>query len=413
MKKFIFLLGCFIVISAPFIGKHQMDTADAGRSYTTDRSLERSKSGIIDNSDSLYVQDIAGKNMTKIKLRTRYLESLKALDVDDDRADELIVLTNQDGHPQNGQLNIYKAKGKMFRRFWRSKKIDGYPYGMKIKDVDLDGMKDILVAWNGLQYYRNLGDRFTPEGQLLAGTPAGDLFSADDLDDDVLFDLALGGPGVDSGYTKVFQQAVNTHQHTTYGAVPRFVFKRELRGTKGSNMVTSLNLNNDGKLDLLVGELYSGDVNVFKNKGNFRFKKQFSRQFNTRIFSIESADFDGDGLDDFIVAEAWEEIHFFKNYRGRRFKRTFKGTNIGSCFETLAYDLNQDSLVDLVAAAFDGKVYLYENRDDFKFQEKTCTVRATENFGLTLGDFNGDGLIDIAFGMDPVIVVWDAMNSFK
>ncbi len=413
MKKFIFLLGYFVLLSAPFIGKHQTDTTDVGRSYTTSRSLEQIRSARGNSSGSLDTQDYTGKKVTKIKLRTRYLESLKALDVDGDRADELIVLTNQDGFTQNGQLSIYQAQGKRFKRLWRSKKIDGYPYGMKIKDVDLDGMEDILVAWNGLQYYRNLGDRFTHEGKLLAETPAGDLFFADDLDDDILFDITLGGPGVDSGYTKVFQQSANTTHYNNYGAAPRFVFKRELRGTKGSNMVTSLNLNNDGKLDLIVGELYSGDVDVFKNKGNFKFKKQFSRQFNTRIFSIESADFDGDGLDDFIVAEAWAEIHFFKNYRGKRFKTIFKGTNIGSCFDTLAYDLNQDSLVDLVAAAFDGKVYLYENAGDFEFKEKICTVAASENYGLAIGDFNGDGLIDIAFGTDPVIVVWDAMSSFE
>ena len=145
---------------------------------------------------------------------------------------------------------------------------------------------------------------------------------------------------------------------------------------------------------------------------SFEFTKIFTYQFNTRIFSVESADFDGDNFEDFIVAEAWANIHFFKNNFGESFQINFAGSNIGSVFHTLAYDINQDSQIDLIAAAFDGNVYLYENLGGFNFNEILCKVSTSGNYGLSVGDFDGDRIPDMAFGKDPVVIVFNAPNSF-
>jgi len=339
-----------------------------------------------------------------IPLDSKYIEDLKAFDVDLDGIDELIVLTNYDGgEVQIGQLSVYKWSGAQFDMLWQSSEIDGYPYGMQIADVDLDELEDILLSCGGLRLFLNNGEGFSDEGNVVEGGGWNDIFLCSDLDGDNYIDLALGNPGVGGGPVQIYQQ--DPAYHT-------FAYVSDLPTTPGSNMAKSINANNDTATDILNAELYSGDVYLFRNEGDVIFTRIFDHQFGTRVFSIESADFDTDGFEDFIVAEAWANIHFFRNDSGNSFQIEFDGSNIGSCFNTLTYDMDEDSKIDLIAATLDGNVYLYENLGGFNFNEIPCEVSAGANKGLAVGDFDDDGIPDMAFGEDPVVIVFNAPDSF-
>ncbi len=392
MKKFIVLTIILSIILVK-IGYSQIDYKFELNQEGANTNTPYNKTIQINNDSILTVE---------IPLNDKHLEDIKAIDVDNDGIDELAVLTNHDGSTQIGQVIIYKWENSAFHIFWSSNEINGYPFGMQIADVDGDGYSDILASCSGTKLFLNKITYFKSVGNVINQTPDGE-FAVADLNNDNRIDIGAGEPGYNSGYVNIFKQdSVNQH----------FSLQTTLsNGTNGNNMVTKINANNDKLEDLLIGELYSGDVYIYQNHKKFSFSKSFFHSFGTRIFNINSGDFDNDGKDDFIVAEAWANLHFFRN-EGDTFNIVYSGSNIGSTFSTEVKDINNDNKIDVVAATFKGNIYLYENLGKFNFKEIHSSLNSSSNYGLAIGDFDGDGKDDIAYGTDPVLISFNCYAIF-
>lgn len=341
-----------------------------------------------------------------IPLSGKYIEDLASCDIDLDGKDELIVLSNYGfytGSPQIGQLLIYSWINSSFQLLWQSQEINGYPFGIQIADMNNDNYNDILVSCSGVQLFLNNSGAISYYGMISSTTPD-DIFLVSDLNNDNKPDLGLGSPAANSDYSiKLYEQ----------NSLSGFIYNSDINGTVGSNMVKVINADNDGYIDILNGEIYSGDVYVFKNNQFFTFNSIFTYKFNTRIFSIESADFDNDNFEDFIVTEMSANVHFFKNKQDT-FEIEYESSNIGSTFSTKAIDINNDNLIDLVVASFDGNIYLYKNNGNFQFQEISAnTDYVSRNYGLAAGDFDNDGNIDLAYGGDPAYIAFNVNDAFS
>ncbi len=347
-------------------------------------------------------------NTLTIPLAGKYIEDIASCDINNDGKDELIILTNYDyyiGSPQIGQVLIYKLINNSFQLYWQSQEIEGYPTQIQVSDINNDNYQDILIsAFGGVRLFINNSGSYSYYGILV--NPSGpDDFIVCDLDNDNLKDLAIGSIFKYSGYS------IQLYKENSLNS---FISKGELDGTEGSNMVRKIEFDNDNMNDLLGGELYSGDIYVFKNDQAFNFTKTFNYEFNTRIFSLETADFDNDQREDFIVAEAWKKIHFFKKMQNT-YEIKYQGTdNVGSAFSTKAIDVNNDNLMDLIVAAFDGSLYIYKNKGGFQFDEILAADAYSNegNYGLALGDFDNDGNYDIAYGADPVYISFNVLEVF-
>ena len=134
------------------------------------------------------------------------------------------------------------------------------------------------------------------------------------------------------------------------------------KNTKSGKSVTSLDFDNDGDLDILVGNriipqnypIPSGST-LFENRDGQLVDVTHDVAPELKEFgivnSIISTDFDKDGQQDFIAVGEWSEIGIFKNEKGffKRVKNVDDSMNPkGWWFSISETDINNDGLPDYV-----------------------------------------------------------------
>ncbi|MCD4665801.1 MAG: T9SS type A sorting domain-containing protein [Bacteroidales bacterium] len=336
-----------------------------------------------------------------------YISDLKTVDLNNDDADELIILSN------SNYSHIYNFRwyDTYFQEIWTTTIWPSFwVYGMQTADFDNDGKDDLLISWEGmgcshqLSYYKNYGDVFVDQGYLIESCPD-EIFCTHDLNGDSLVDLATGSVFANSQFSIQLYKHNLANQSVQYmGLLPN--------GTKGSNMVKSLNINNDDKMDILGAEKYSGILYTYLNEGDFNFTQTYTHQFPNRIYSIETTDFNNDGFEDFVAAEFMSKLHFFRNEGDGEFNLIFSSSEDENWNETEATDINHDGKPDLIAQTYDGHIYLFKNLGNFTFEEMIYPESDTVSYDMTLGDFDGNGEVDLVYGRNPAYIVFDALYSF-
>lgn len=335
------------------------------------------------------------------------IEDIKVMDLNNDGADEIFIST--DGYFV--QNYVYRWYDGYFGLIWSYNIPFGvYNYGMQVNDFDNDGKDDLLISCLGpgnpysVLFFKNYGDIFINQGIVLHLCPD-ENFCVHDLDGDGWNDLAVGSVYSNSGYS------INLHRHIpdSYnvqftGMVPDAV--------NGSNEVKAINLNNDDKMDIIGAEYYSGTVYTYRNDGDFNFDKTYSYQFSHRVGNIEVADFNNDGLDDFVAAEHQSHMLFFKNLGNGVFSPEFNNAQMAHWIETKAIDLNHDDLVDLMVAGYGSEIFYLQNNDDFSFSEWMYPTSDSNCLAMEIGDFNGDGVYDMVYGKNPAKIVFSVIDEF-
>ncbi len=191
-----------------------------------------------------------------------------------------------------------------------------------LADIDGDGDIDLLVGeyYGNMQYFENTGSATNPQFAAPVINPFGLIPTLSiavpefaDMDGDGDIDLLVGE------YYGGMQYYQNTGTTTSPSFAAPVLNPFGLTSTNEFASPSMADLDNDGDLDLLVGETY-GAMQYFENTGsatNPQFATAIENPFellstNETAFP-EFADLDNDGDMDLLVGETYGNMQYFKN----------------------------------------------------------------------------------------------------
>lgn len=217
-----------------------------------------------------------------------------------------------------------------------------------IEDVDLDGVKDMIVAPNQLTafatfyldtsisslvdwYYRNVGTNNNPQFELVKeGFFSGEMIDVGarsfpctvDLNGDGLLDLVIGNEGY-TMYGGTAAASLTYYQNVGTAELPLYkLAEKDLAGIAdlglGFAHPAFADLDDDGDFDLMVGD-DQGRLHYFKNKGvasvyDFHLSEpQFANidvDLSAHPFFF---DLNQDDLEDLIIGDYYGQFHYYEN----------------------------------------------------------------------------------------------------
>jgi len=176
--------------------------------------------------------------------------------------------------------------------------------------------------------------------------------------------------------------------------------------------------NADGKLDLVVANLYSSDVSVFLGKGNGTFEPAVNYNVRSDPYSVALGDFNGDGRVDLaVVNDGSNSVSVLLGKGDGTFQAALNYGTGPQPTSVAVGDFNRDGKLDLAVTSFasDTVSVLLGNGDD-TFRTALSYGAGTQPWSVAVGDFNRDGRLDLAvankFGDNISILLGNGDGTF-
>lgn len=157
-------------------------------------------------------------------------------------------------------------------------------------------------------------------------------------------------------------------------------------------------LNADNLPDLVLANRDNIANEIYVNKGNRQFQKLLD--FGTGTFetrSVEIADMNNDGNLDIVTGNINGANFIYLGSKNLIFNDTiiFGSKDVDTYSIALA-DFNKDGFMDIVTGNYKKPNTVFMNVNGKAFEEINLTERASKTYGVTVGDINSDGWVDIA-----------------
>ncbi|OGG93572.1 MAG: hypothetical protein A2527_11740 [Candidatus Lambdaproteobacteria bacterium RIFOXYD2_FULL_50_16] len=329
----------------------------------------------------------------------------------------------------DGKVHLYINQGTRGKPDFRTAKPKAVvEFGLEthaspgLTDWDGDGDLDLIVGMkNGtLSFYENKGDRFFPDWQPIhenfllidVGGESAPYFI--DIDKDGDDDMIMGSS---NPTVSLFENRVQTDRRVLWNIKPNLFNFNKLVVTGSRASVAAGDLDQDGDLDLIVGEK-NGNLNYFRNDGTAK-EPNWILVTEELLFitgmensAPELGDVDGDGDLDLLVGDKQGMVAFIENLGTPKVAKwtlkdkTYFQVDVGSNSVPRLLDIDGDGDLDLFMGNFTGRVILYLNKgtktDPMFALESTrfASAKVSKNSVPTFFDYNKDKYIDLITGAD-------------
>ncbi|MBG44083.1 MAG: hypothetical protein CL530_08945 [Aequorivita sp.] len=316
-----------------------------------------------------------------------YIYTIRSFDIDADGDNDIIASTGQ----ANGLIIYENLNGQ--GNFSAPQPINADDVrGFLLEDFDFDGDLDIVATiGNEIGWYENLnGQGNFANKQLLISTR--NLAHLADVNADGALDIFVIGYG----------DKISWYPSTGQGSYGPEVVMSVIDGVQGSYSIQAADFDGDGNIDVVSANSEAGSITWFKNldgQGNFSSPRIVAETLSY-VQSVYAADLDGDGnMDILSSSNSNDQATWFKNIDGQGTfveQQTFS-IDLDGSIVVHADDLDGDGDMDVVVFDLNLGVVWFENLNGLGTFGPAQTV--VENIGYTesiyTADIDGDGDKDI------------------
>ncbi len=164
----------------------------------------------------------------------------------------------------------------------------------------------------------------------------------------------------------------------------------------GPVSVVAVDINGDGKVDLISANQSANTLSVLTNNGSGTFGSNATLTVGNMPYSVTAADVNGDAKPDLISANFSGTLSVLTNNGSGEFVLASSPALTGNPNAVVAADVNGDSTMDLISANFNGPTLsILLGTGTGNFVLVASPVVGSGPFAVTTADVNGDGKVDL------------------